>query len=294
LIAPSLIAAGISPVSSVNATDSFNRANQNPIGSPWTALDPVHLGTGQILNNQFESSVVGSSDSIYAGSSWPNDQGSQITIAALNGSSYIGIDLRGQNIGTASGKAYRCYVGPGSTSDNNIPWAIQLYNAGSFNQLASGTLSGGIRAGDTLEADVVGTTITFYHSGISFGTVTDTNLSSGQPGLLTAPSGSTVNSAVSTWSGLAVTGTSNEVVQLRFNKRIDPFTVTNSTFLVYPQSTGIPISGSITVSADGLTATFVPSASLSSATVYGIQATNGILDLEGQAISFSSGTFRTF
>jgi YD repeat-containing protein len=86
----------------------------------------------------------------------------------------------------------------------------------------------------------------------------------------------------------------NSVIQLHFNKRIDPFMVTNSTFTVSLSNT--PIAGNIVVSADGLTATFTPTATLAASTTYQISATIGITDLEGQPLtpsflsSFTTGT----
>ncbi len=85
----------------------------------------------------------------------------------------------------------------------------------------------------------------------------------------------------------------NAVVQLQFSKRIDPFTVTAGTLQVRPSSTGIPIAGSITVSADGLTATFTPSAPLASGSSYQILATSGVSDLQGQTLSFFFTSFTT-
>jgi len=82
------------------------------------------------------------------------------------------------------------------------------------------------------------------------------------------------------------------VVQLQFSKRIDPLTVTASTFGVYPTNTGIHISGSITVSADGLTATFSPSAPLSGSVTYEVWATSGIVDLEGKSLSSFFSSFQ--
>src|SRR5208337_879787 len=77
----------------------------------------------------------------------------------------------------------------------------------------------------------------------------------------------------------------NAVVQVQFSKRIDPLTVTPSTFLLYPTDTWIAISGVVTVSTDGLTATFRPNAPLSTALTYQVQLTNGVADLEGQTLS---------
>jgi Bacterial Ig-like domain len=85
----------------------------------------------------------------------------------------------------------------------------------------------------------------------------------------------------------------NSVIQLQFSKRVDPLTVTTGNFLVFPQATNIPIAGTITVSADGLTATFTPNPPLDPSTNYFIEATGGILDLEGQQLQFLFSAFKT-
>jgi hypothetical protein len=105
---------------------------------------------------------------------------------------------------------------------------------------------------------------------------------------LTAPQ---VNS-VSPASGATGVPT-NTVVQLQFSKRIDPLTVTSSTFYVYPQNTGVEIAGVITVSPDGLSAAFAPNVPLAKSTGYTIQASAGILDLEGQALPSYTASFTT-
>jgi len=86
--------------------------------------------------------------------------------------------------------------------------------------------------------------------------------------------------AVSPANGAAGVPT-NGVMQLQFSKRVDPLTVNTGDFLVFPQATFIPVPGTISVSADGLTATFTPTAPLNPSTGYFIEATGNILDLEG-------------
>ncbi|HEY1525244.1 MAG TPA: Ig-like domain-containing protein [Candidatus Angelobacter sp.] len=78
----------------------------------------------------------------------------------------------------------------------------------------------------------------------------------------------------------------NTALQVQFSERIDPLTVTTSTFEVAPNSSGIPIPGVVSVSADGQTAGFVPNQPLVSETAYQIIVTNGVTDLTGQALSF--------
>ena len=83
----------------------------------------------------------------------------------------------------------------------------------------------------------------------------------------------------------------NVTIQIQFSKPVDPLTVTVTTFTVNadPSNFTIPASGTVSVSADGFTATFAPSVPLDSGTYYFVQATNGITDIEGHALtSFES------
>jgi len=84
----------------------------------------------------------------------------------------------------------------------------------------------------------------------------------------------------------------NALVQLGFSERMDALTVNSATFQVYPPATGIPIAGSYAVSADGLSATFTPSALLAASTVYYVNV-SGVSDVVGQVastfISFTTG-----
>jgi YD repeat-containing protein len=118
------------------------------------------------------------------------------------------------------------------------------------------------------------------------------------PGNFTFTTGATADTttpsviAVSPANGAGGVAT-NSVVQVQFSKQIDPLTVTTADFVVFPQATGIPVPGTVAVSADGLTATFKPSAPLDLSTNYQIQATNGITDLEGHGLRFLFSSFST-
>ncbi|MGH8566428.1 MAG: Ig-like domain-containing protein [Gammaproteobacteria bacterium] len=86
----------------------------------------------------------------------------------------------------------------------------------------------------------------------------------------------------------------NTVVRVQFNERINPLTVTRSTFLLRPTSTFVPVEGSITVAADGLSATFTPATALSGSTQYRVDVFS-VTDLAGNTIfgfasSFTTGT----
>jgi hypothetical protein len=90
----------------------------------------------------------------------------------------------------------------------------------------------------------------------------------------------------------AVQVPTNAVIQLTFSERINPLTVTKTTFQVYDDTTGLPVAGSVTVAVDSLSATFTPSSELAASTTYSVQAAN-LTDLAGLATSvftyFSTG-----
>jgi RHS repeat-associated protein len=89
-----------------------------------------------------------------------------------------------------------------------------------------------------------------------------------------------------------VTGASgvatNASISVQFAYPINPLTVTNATFQVYPNTTTIPVAGSIAVLTNGLTATFTPSQPLDPSTTFVVQLTGGDLDLEGRGLNWSS------
>jgi hypothetical protein len=85
----------------------------------------------------------------------------------------------------------------------------------------------------------------------------------------------------------------NALMRVQFSERIDPVSVTNGTIQVIVSNTGIAIPGTVTASADGLSATFV-SGGLLPSTSYRVQVnTNGITDLAGNGINGNSSSFTT-
>jgi hypothetical protein len=85
----------------------------------------------------------------------------------------------------------------------------------------------------------------------------------------------------------------NALVRVQFSERIDPVSVTNGTIQVIVNNTGVAIAGTVTASADGLSATFV-SGGLLPSTSYRVQVnTNGVTDLAGNGINGLSSSFTT-
>ena len=84
----------------------------------------------------------------------------------------------------------------------------------------------------------------------------------------------------------------NALIRLQFSERINPLTVNNSTFQVFASGSNVPLTGTISVASDGLSASFAPGAALAPSTTYFVQAFS-ITDLTGQDISFFFTSFVT-
>src|SRR5947209_12344678 len=85
----------------------------------------------------------------------------------------------------------------------------------------------------------------------------------------------------------------NALIRLQFSERIDPVSVNNGTIQVWPNSTGVPISGTATASADRLSASFLASP-LFPSTAFTVRVnTSGITDLAGNGINFFQSGFTT-
>src|SRR6266850_977809 len=82
----------------------------------------------------------------------------------------------------------------------------------------------------------------------------------------------------------------NALIRVRFNKQV---AVSQNSIQVYPSSAGqsVLIPGTVTILADGLSASFKPTAPLQAGTQFGISI-NGVTDLEGQSVTGNS-TFTT-
>jgi large repetitive protein len=123
-------------------------------------------------------------------------------------------------------------------------------------------------------------------SGIAASAPVETHFTTGAGADLTAP----IVTAVSPPNGAQNVATS-AIVQITFNERMNPLTLTRSTLQVIDQSTGVSIAGDVVVSGDGLTAAFIPAAALAANAGYYIQG-SGWSNLAGQQTSVFT-SFRT-
>lgn len=163
----------------VIATDTFTRANETPLASPWTQLSAISGSTLNLSSNTVVPAAVGSNTHYYYSSgTFPNDQYSQATIAATGGgasqSSGPGVMVR------ASGTNNGYIVNFNKAASNNV--SLIKYVAGTPTIVWIRTQAW--TNGDTVRFEVVGTTLRVFRQGVQIGAdATDSSLTSGRPGL---------------------------------------------------------------------------------------------------------------
>ena len=167
-------------------------------------------------------------------------------------------------------------------NEQPVAGAIALSNS---NQQITFTPSGGLTGNTTYT--IATTTQLADIGGVALANPGTFSFTTGSANDTTTPSVTSVSPS-NTQTGVPVNG----VVQLQFSKPVDPWTVTSTTFEV-TFATGVPISGTVSISPTGQTATFTPSAQLDSFTTYYVQATAGIADVEGHPLSSFGSNFTT-
>jgi RHS repeat-associated protein len=166
-----------------------------------------------------------------------------------------------------------------------VPGGIALSNG---SQLITFTPQGGLSANTTYTV-VIPSQITDV-GGLALSNPATLSFATGSSTDTTTGSVISVNPANS-----SVAVPTNSEVQLQFSKAVDPLTVTSTTFYVgasYPNTSLVNVPGTVSVSPDGQTATFYPSATLADFLDYEVIA-QGITDVEGQPISYFQSSFTT-
>lgn len=156
---------------SVLATDDFNRADGG-LGGNWTTM-LFPGGAPEIISNKVGRNDAAQCGAYHTGITWPNDQYSQVSIAAAV--SKVRVLVRAVNI---AGEA-NFYMLQVSTIDT----AIGLYkyiNGVGFTALATGTAT--VVNGDVIYCEAQGTSIAGKINGATVLTATDSAITSGSPG----------------------------------------------------------------------------------------------------------------
>jgi hypothetical protein len=161
------------------AADSFGRADAATLGLNWNV---IHGGPIAISGDAATNATATYGEDSWIGQTFLNDQWARAQIHALSANG-VGVMARASTApSTDTGYLYFC----STTGDRAISKRI----AGASTTLA--TASGACSVGDTLEVDVVGSTIIGIYNGSVDLVATDSSIASGAPGIAvyTASAGS--------------------------------------------------------------------------------------------------------
>jgi len=164
----------------ITVADNFNRADETPLsgGGNWTttthhlnlASNAVSIDTTDAGNNQ---------EAVYASWTGTNDHYSQAdatTTGSPGGAAGIGVSVRS----TSSGTNENCYFCVIENSAGNLSTYKVVNN--SFTQLRQDVVT--YVAGAIVKLQISGTTLTVFYNKVQIGgTITDSAISSGKPGL---------------------------------------------------------------------------------------------------------------
>lgn len=165
---------------SLPATDNFNRADEDPIGGNWTPQS-FTPDEGRIVDNAYYSgpgSTFGSA-SLWNADTFNNDQYSQIVLGASPDNGYSGPTVRA----SGTGSSRTCYIGMILTA--NRARIYKLVNSASDfpGTLVADLGTPSFVAGDIIKLMITGTTLELFQNGVSLGTGTDSDITSGSAGI---------------------------------------------------------------------------------------------------------------
>ena len=152
-------------------TDDFNRADENPIGSPWVA---VSTGTIRLTNNALGTTTNTEELAHHNGSLANNQYATVKILGAVNGSG-VGVRMDSARSNDAR-KGYTLSVHDGSLL------VLRKWLDGSFLNLRTYEVSAA--SGDILRIEANGTSIKGFYNGVERISVTDSTYTSGYAGVM--------------------------------------------------------------------------------------------------------------
>ena len=248
----------------LDLTNSIQDATGNTFSNYTTYLNTVFTAnttpaTVVAANPPANSMGVGTNVAVQLEFSADMNQSTQAGLTVSSG----GTNVPG-SFSWNSGACYYCYGGPGTilTFTPNAP-----LQAGTIYTVSYGTPL----------ADTAGNALT--------------------PGTFTFTTGSAADTAYNAtginFSNYQTNVGTNFAPQVVFNKPINPIDINTGTLLLYNGDSGKYISGTVNVAANGLSATFTPSAALLPYTYYRIHMSGGYYDMDGNYLYGVDGYFTT-
>lgn len=163
-------------VAAIPATDLFTLTGVGALSGDWTSV-----ATGfQRINDEAcngANSGVANAYATWSADTFDDDQSSSAILASIDSTGVLLLLVRSTGSGGTLNN-YLMYLFP----DNGNAYLGKINN-GSFTQLDADAFIDSLTAGDEFELRVVGTTLTTYQNGTLLNTATDSDHSTGQPGM---------------------------------------------------------------------------------------------------------------
>ena len=183
------------PFSQTIVRDSFSRTNAPTLGANWTAnSDTTTTGTLGIVSDAAQPSVGGNAASFYSAATFQPNQYSEVilkTNSLITNTHGGGPTVRG-----SSGGYYRLFI-----NNNDVSGNVGLASVigGVFTSLATATVTSA--SGDLIRLEIVGAVLTGYQNGTQIIQFTDTNITSGAPGICGFMATAPLTSSMVNWEG---------------------------------------------------------------------------------------------
>jgi len=183
-------------------SDNFQRANENPLKSPWVYFGGNFQLSGHLIEPQFGASNGYGGAYMYYGPV-VGDQFAQVTVKTINASSYAGPAVR---MTTFKGGAawYQFQFGGPLGSEGYVYLEKYLSTGGSYLQYALAT----VNSGDVLKLTAVGNVLTCYLNGTQVLQAMDSDLTSGWFGASAYAGNVASDAQISAWSGGSIDSSS--------------------------------------------------------------------------------------
>ena len=163
----------------IEASDAFTRADSIDLGPNW--IPPAIDRNAQIVGNRVRSTILDqNAHEIWTAQTFTASQFAEITLVTwvATGATSAGVCLRGTN----DGSTFTMYV---LVAQRGLASTSRIYKRinSIFTELISENATTWV-ATDKIQGTVIGTTLTLYRNGIQLLQVTNSDIASGNPGLV--------------------------------------------------------------------------------------------------------------
>lgn len=180
LLASPLAQAQLQPISlsfthwGLAGQDAFTRAN-SALTTPWV----ITAGAPQIVSNTVQVGAINTSTHAYLSGTYSSNQAAQIVVSAQNtGTCGNGAVVRLS--GTSPTESFYQFATAGPVGAGSTVQLIKVLS-GSLSVLNSWTVTTSV--GDKLWVEAINQTLNVYDNGVQLGSVTDPDISTGNPGI---------------------------------------------------------------------------------------------------------------